>query len=89
MDERESLLRRDGALIGIATAGFYINSPVLLFYFASLCVSVFTVMLSGVPAAIDEQRRGVAESDARSMMIWLAAAGLLALPALLRLVGVW
>jgi hypothetical protein len=113
MDERETILRRDGALIGLATAGlingshmspwfdvmappiaailsgFYLTSPVLLFYFASLCISVFTVMLSGIPAAIDEQRRGLKDSDARSMMIWLVAALLRALPALLRMIGVW
>jgi hypothetical protein len=113
MDERESLLRRDGALIGLATAGllngshlspwfdvmalpiasilsgFYITSPVLLFYFASLCISVFTVMLAGIPAAIDEQRRSVKESDSRSMMIWLIAAIILALPAFLKMIGAW
>jgi hypothetical protein len=113
MDERETLLRRDGALIGLATAGlingshfspwfdviappiaailsgFYITSPVLLFYFASLCVSVFTVMIAGLPAAIYEQSQGLKESNATSMMIWMGAALLLALPALLRMLGVW
>jgi hypothetical protein len=113
MDERETLLRRDGALIGIATAGlvngshlspwfdvmsapiaailsgFYISSPALLFYFASLCISVFTVMISGVPAAIYEQSRGQKDSDGASMLVWMGAAILLALPAFLRIVGAW
>ena len=113
MEDRDTLLRRDGLLVGLATAGlvngmhvspwfdvmatpiaamlsgFYLTSPVLIFYFTSLAISVFTVMLAGVPAAIDEQRRGVSESDGRSLAIWLGAAVLLALPAFLRMIGAW
>jgi hypothetical protein len=113
MDERESLLRRDGTMIGLATAGlingthtspwfdvmaapvaailsgFYITSPVLLFYFVSLSVSIFTVILAGVPAAMYEQRQGLTESTPKSLMIWLVSAGFLALPALLKFIGAW
>jgi hypothetical protein len=113
MEDREDILRRDGMLVGLATAGlvngmhtspwfdvmsapiaailsgFYITSPVLLFYFASLSVSVFTVILAGVPAAIYEQSQGLKASNGRSMTIWLAAAVVLALPAFLRLIGAW
>jgi hypothetical protein len=113
MDDREGFLRRDGALIGVATAGlingshtspwfdlvagpiaailsgFYISSPVLLFYFASLMISVFTVLVAGVPAAMYEQRNGLTDSNARSMMIWLVSAVALAAPALLKMIGVW
>jgi hypothetical protein len=80
MDDRESLLRRDGMLIGLATAGlvngmhvspwfdvlaapvaailsgFYITSPVIIFYIVSLSISVFTVMIAGVPAALSMNR---------------------------------
>jgi hypothetical protein len=113
MDEREGLLRSDGLLIGIATAGlvngshnspwfdlmagpiaailsgFYLSSPVLLFYFASLMISVFTVLIAGVPAAMYEQRQGLATSTPRSQMIWFGSALFLTLPALLKMVGVW
>ncbi len=113
MEDREDILRRDGTLVGLATAGlvngmhtspwfdvmsapiaailtgFYITSPVLLFYFVSLSVSVFTVILAGVPAAIYEQSQGLTTSNARSLTIWLVAAILLALPALLKLIGAW
>jgi hypothetical protein len=113
MDDRESLLRRDGTLIGLATAGlvngshmspwfdvmaapiaailagFYISSPVLLFYFVSMSVSVFTVLIAGVPAAIYEQSKGLTESSSTSLMIWLLAAVALALPALARMIGFW
>jgi hypothetical protein len=113
MEEREGLLRRDGTLIGVATAGlingshnspwfdlmagpiaailsgFSLSSPVLIFYFASLLISVFTVLIAGVPAAMYEQRHGLTESNAKSMMVWLASAVLLALPALLKMIGAW
>jgi hypothetical protein len=113
MDDRESLLRRDGTLIGLATAGlvngshmspwfdvmsapiaailagFYISSPVLLFYFVSMSVSVFTVLIAGVPAAIYEQSKGLKESSSTSLMIWLLASVLLALPALGKMIGFW
>jgi hypothetical protein len=111
MEDREHLLRRDGILVGLATAGlvngmhvspwfdvmsapiaailsgFYITSPVLLFYFVSLSISVFTVILAGVPAAIYEQSKGQTDSSATSLIIWLGAAVLLALPAFLRMIG--
>jgi hypothetical protein len=113
MDERESALRRDGTLIGLAlaglingshtspwfdmlagpvaaiTSGFLFSSPLLIFYFTSLSISVFTVLIAGVPAAIDEQQRGVKESDTRSLTIWLVAAMLLSLPALAKMIGFW
>jgi hypothetical protein len=113
MEDREGLLRRDGTLVGLATAGlvngmhtspwfdvmaapiaailsgFYITSPVLLFYFVSLTVSVFTVMLAGIPAAIYEQSQGLTESNGKSLTIWLVAAIVLALPAFLRMIGAW
>ncbi len=113
MEDREDVLRRDGTLVGLATAGlvngmhtspwfdamsapiaailsgFYITSPVLLFYFVSLTVSVFTVILAGVPAAIYEQSQGLETSNARSLTIWLVAAIVLALPAFLKMIGAW
>ncbi|MGL5116126.1 MAG: hypothetical protein ACRC7C_12455 [Beijerinckiaceae bacterium] len=71
------------------TANLLFSSPLLIFYFASLSISVFTVLVAGVPAAMDEQRRGITESDARSLTIWLIAALLLSLPALAKMIGFW
>ncbi len=113
MEDREDILRRDGTLVGLATAGlvngmhtspwfdlmsapiaaivagFYITSPVILFYLVSLSVSVFTVILAGVPAAIYEQSQDLRTSNSRSLTIWLVAAIVLTLPAFLKMIGAW
>jgi hypothetical protein len=62
---------------------FMISSPLLIFYFTSLMLSTLTVMLAGVPAAVFERVTGRKETDAVSLGIWLAAAVLLSIPALL------
>jgi hypothetical protein len=106
MDERESLLRQDGLLIGIAGfallsgmhfspyfdpafllvrffgPGFFISSPLLLYYFTSLLLATTALMLGGIPAAIFERVTGRTQSDATSLCIWLAGVGIIALPAL-------
>jgi hypothetical protein len=66
-----------------------ILSPALLFgsvgltlMFASLMVSTATIILGGIPAAIYEHWVGAKEdSTEASLWIWLAATGLLTLPA--------
>ncbi len=63
-------------------AAFYITSPVLLFYFTSLFLSIMTLMLSGIAAAIFEHMTGRAKTDATSLGVWLAACVVLVLPAL-------
>lgn len=62
---------------------FWISSPIIVFYFTSLALSTLTVMLAGVPAAMFERVTGREKSDATSLGIWLAAAVLLSIPALL------
>lgn len=62
-------------------ASFYISSPVLLFYFASLTVAVAAVIVAGIPAALFERYTGRTQSDSTSMAIWLFGTMLLALPA--------
>jgi hypothetical protein len=57
--------------------------PLLLFYFNSLFISLTTLLLAGVPAAIYERLRGLKESTMVSLCIWLAGVLLLTLPALL------
>jgi hypothetical protein len=63
-------------------AAFYITSPVLLFYFTSLFLSIMTLMLSGVAAAAFERMTSRSASDATSLGVWLAACIVLVLPAL-------
>ena len=65
--------------------GFSITSPILIFYLSSLLVSVGTVLLAGIPAAVFENSTGRKESDATSMGVWMAACALLTLPAFLSL----
>jgi phage tail protein X len=75
--------------IASVISGFFFGSPLLTFYFVSLCVSVFTVLIAGVPAAIYESNKGLTESSATSLTIWLMAAILLSLPALAKMIGFW
>ncbi len=60
---------------------FFVSSPILLFYFTSLFVSVSCLILAGAPAAIFERVTGRRNSDAVSLGIWLAGVLILALPA--------
>jgi hypothetical protein len=64
-------------------------APALLFgnvsltlLFSSLLVSTATIILGGIPAAIYERFAGVKDSTTVSLWIWLAASGLLTLPAI-------
>ena len=59
------------------------RSPIAVFYGTSLIVSVSTLMLAGVPAAVFERLTGRQDSDMASMLVWLGAAVLLTLPGLL------
>jgi hypothetical protein len=61
-------------------AAFFITSPVLLFYFASLTLAVGTAILAGVPAAIYEQAKGLGESNGVSLGIWLVTTMALTIP---------
>jgi hypothetical protein len=70
-------------------SGVLFASPLLTFYFVSLSLSVFTVLLAGVPAALYERAKGLQESDTASLTIWLVSGLVLALPALTRMMGFW
>lgn len=56
--------------------------PDIAFYIASLIVSGLTLLISGVPAALYERIRGLKETDDIALLIWLAGAIVLSLPAL-------
>ncbi len=69
------------ALAGIWYPWFLPASPSLLFFFSSLLVATFTLMIAGVPAAIYERLSGQTSSTYVSMGIWLAGSVILAAPA--------
>lgn len=62
-------------------------SPNLLFFFSSLLVATFTLMIAGVPAAIYERFSGQSESSFTSMGIWLLGVLILTAPAAANLVA--
>jgi hypothetical protein len=102
LDQRETLLKRDGMLIGIAglsllngmhfsplfdpafvlfrvfAPGFFLNSPLLLFYFTSLLLSLAALVIAGIPAALFERFTGRRESDTVSLGVWLGASAVIA-----------
>ena len=60
--------------------GFFEPTPETIFYGAAMLSALASLILSGVPAALYERFRGLQETDSDSMMIWLGAAILLAIP---------
>ncbi len=64
--------------------GFFISSPLLIFYFTSLFLSALTLAIGGVPAAIYERGRGE-DSTPTSLWIWLGGIMLLTIPTLLQM----
>jgi hypothetical protein len=70
------------ALQGIWYPFFLPASLPVILLLSSLLVSTLTLMLAGVPAALYERSAGNGKSSRLSGLIWLAAAVLLALPAL-------
>lgn len=68
-------------------AGTLLSTPLVLLYLTSIFVSLMTLLIGGVPAAIYERYRGLKESSPISLGIWLGCTLLLTLPSLLALVG--
>src|SRR5690606_23598249 len=68
-------------------AGTLLTTPLVLFYLTSIFISLMTLLIAGVPAALYERFRGLQESTATSLGIWLAGTLLLALPSLLSMAG--
>jgi hypothetical protein len=64
------------------------ESPLLhgevFYYLTSVAISLMTLLLAGIPAALYERARGLQRSTLASLTIWLLATALLTLPAILR-----
>ena len=61
--------------------------PDVLAYMTSLLMSLLTLLLAGIPAALYERVRGLKGSTSVSLTIWLVAAALLTLPVFMRLLS--
>jgi hypothetical protein len=67
--------------------GTFLGTPLVFLYLTSIFISVMTLILGGIPAALYERFRGLEESNSRSLFIWLAATALLSSSALLAAAG--
>jgi hypothetical protein len=76
-------------ILYVFTRGSPFNEQDFLDYATSLAISVMTLLLGAIPAALYERLRGLKESTPVSLLIWLVATGVLALPALTRLAERW
>lgn len=68
-------------------AGTLLSTPLVLFYLTSIFISLMTLLIAGIPAALYERFNGLRESTAISLGIWLACTILLAVPSLLAMAG--
>ena len=64
--------------------GLLFVGPVLVAFIASLVAATASLILAGIPAALFERATGRAETDNASYAVWLTAAALISLPALVQ-----
>lgn len=64
-----------------------LSSPLVLFYLTSIFISLMTLLLAGVPAAVYERVRGHKDSTPVSIGIWLVGTILLAVPGFMGAAG--
>ncbi|MGH6814349.1 MAG: hypothetical protein ACREC6_01445 [Hyphomicrobiaceae bacterium] len=69
-------------------AGTPFVTPMVFFYLTSIFVSLMTLLIAGIPAALYERLKGTQSSTPISLGIWLAGTVLLAIPSLLNAAGV-
>lgn len=63
-------------------AGTFLSTPIVFFYLTSIFISLMTLLIAGVPAAIYERIRGHAQSTPVSIGIWFVATALLTIPSI-------
>ena len=64
-------------------AGTLLSTPLVSLYLTSMFISLMSLLIAGIPAAIYERMRGHTQSTATSLGIWLAALLMITIPALL------
>jgi hypothetical protein len=63
-------------------AGTFFATPLVFFYLTSLFLSLMTLLIAGLPAALYERARGHSESTPISIGIWFVLTFLLSIPAM-------
>jgi hypothetical protein len=66
---------------------FLLFHPLFVFYFTTVFISVTTLLVAGVPAALYERVLGRQESSVASLAIWCASALLLSQFGLMAFIG--
>lgn len=64
-------------------AGTFLGTPLVSLYLTSFFISVMTLLIGGIPAALYERLKGESETTAASLYIWFGATLLLSIPVLL------
>ena len=59
-----------------------VTSPLILFYLSSVFVSLMTLLIAGIPAALYERYRGETQSSPMSIGIWFVTTALLSYPSI-------
>lgn len=77
----------DSALFFVQRLAPGFLGPQSLFQFNSLLISLTTLLLAGIPAAVYERLMGHKDSTPVSLAVWLIAALLLTLPSLMNAIG--
>jgi hypothetical protein len=62
-------------------AGTFLATPLVFFYLTSLFISLMTLAIAGIPAALYERIRGHRESTPVSIGLWFVVTVLLTIPA--------
>ncbi len=68
-------------------AGTFLGTPLVSLYLASFFISVMTLLIGGIPAALYERLKGETETSSTSLYIWFGATLLLSIPVLLAAAG--
>jgi hypothetical protein len=62
-------------------SGTFLSTPLVFFYLTSIFISLMTLLIGGIPAAIYERVRGTRGSTPISIGIWFVTTALLTIPA--------
>ncbi|MDX2202129.1 MAG: hypothetical protein NW223_05225 [Hyphomicrobiaceae bacterium] len=68
-----------------AASAFFLRGQEVTFYLTGFVLWLFTLVISGIPAAAYERLRGLRDSSAVSLVIWLVVALVLSVPSLMAL----
>ncbi|MDZ4841100.1 MAG: hypothetical protein SH859_03005 [Hyphomicrobium aestuarii] len=79
------LLTMGAILLKPFVAGTLLASPIVFLYLTSLFVSIITLLLAGIPAALYERYKGNQNSTPMSLGIWFFATVFLTLPTFLNM----